>query len=107
MRLMPGIIQKLPFGRGQAPYVLQRHAILIGGDADGENDSLTEQNSHDRVLAGVEAGSAIDAVNNIIYLTICWRQEAPDLCALLRGNPVRRAPLEHRVRIKIVGKDAR
>ncbi len=45
--------------------------------------------------------------HNIICMTICWRQEAPDLCALLRGNPVRRVPLDHRARIKIMGKDAR
>ena len=30
--------QALPFGRGQAPYVLQGHGILIGTDFDGENE---------------------------------------------------------------------
>ena len=34
MRILSGYIQKLRFGRGQVPYVLQGHAILVGADAD-------------------------------------------------------------------------
>ena len=41
MCLLLGHIQKLPFGRGQVPYVLQRQAILVGADADGENEIIT------------------------------------------------------------------
>ena len=41
IRLLLGHIQQLPFGRGQAPYVLRGHAILVGADAEVENDIVT------------------------------------------------------------------